>query len=120
HSLAEYLVSLARLRAFAPTLVHGGHGEAVTDYEELFNRYLRAIRERQAEVLRLVPGAGATAWDIARTLFPDVDDVHRFLAVSEAAAHLDLAHSESKLAVELSNGREVYRKPMGDEPALRR
>src|SRR3989441_10789662 len=26
-SLAEYLVSLARLRAFAPTLVHGGHGE---------------------------------------------------------------------------------------------
>ncbi|HEX8178647.1 MAG TPA: MBL fold metallo-hydrolase [Pyrinomonadaceae bacterium] len=120
HSLAEYLVSLARLRAFAPTLVHGGHGEAVTDYEELFNRYLRAIRERQAEVLRLVPGAGATAWDIARTLFPDVDDVHRFLAVSEAAAHLDLAHSESKLAVELSNGREVYRKPAGDEPALRR
>ena len=26
-SLAEYLVSLARLRTFAPTLVHGGHGD---------------------------------------------------------------------------------------------
>jgi len=36
HSLAEYLVSLARLRSFAPTLVHGGHGEPVNDYEELF------------------------------------------------------------------------------------
>src|SRR5688572_3165909 len=45
-SLAEYLVSLARLRAFAPTLVHGGHGAPINDYEELFNRYLRAIRER--------------------------------------------------------------------------
>lgn len=109
-SLAEYLVSLARLRALAPTLVHGGHGEPVTDYEELFQRYLRAINERQAAVARLLPKAGATAWDVALELFPGTDDVHRFLAVSEAVAHLDLAHSEGKLAVELSNGREVYRR----------
>ena len=110
-SLAEYLVSLARLRSFAPTLVHGGHGEPVHDYEELFNRYLRAIRERQTAVIHLVPKAGASAWDVSRELFPDSTDVHRFLAVSEAAAHLDLAHSEGKLAVEMSDGREVYRQP---------
>jgi glyoxylase-like metal-dependent hydrolase (beta-lactamase superfamily II) len=109
-SLSEYMVSLARLRSFAPTLVHGGHGDAVTDFEELFNRYLRAIRERQAEVISIIPKAGATAWDVARALFPGSDDVHRFLAVSEAVAHLDLAHTEGKLAVELSAGREVYRK----------
>ena len=108
-SLAEYMVSLARLRSLAPTLVYGGHGEPVTDYEELFNRYIRAINERQAEVIRLVPKTGATAWDVARELFPGADDVHRFLAVSEAVAHLDLAHSENKLAVELSDGREIYR-----------
>lgn len=111
-SLAEYLVSLARLRSLAPTLVYGGHGDPVNDYEELFNRYLRAIGERQAEVIRLVPKQGATAWDIALELFPDAGDVHRFLAVSESVAHLDLAHSEGKLAVEMSGeGREVYRKP---------
>ena len=110
HSLAEYLVSLARLRSLAPTLVYGGHGEPVTDYEELFNRYLRAIRERQAQVLSLVPKAGATAWDVAREMFPEADDVHRFLAVSEAVAHLDLAHSENKIALELSGEREVYRR----------
>src|SRR5947209_19660470 len=55
HSLAEYLVSLARLRSLSPTLVHGGHGDVVTDFEELFHRYLRAVNERQAEVIRLVP-----------------------------------------------------------------
>jgi glyoxylase-like metal-dependent hydrolase (beta-lactamase superfamily II) len=109
-SLAEYLVSLARLRALSPTLVHGGHGEPVEDYEELFQRYLRAINERQSEVVRLLPKSGATAWDISREMFPGADDVHRFLAVSEAVAHLDLAHSENKIAVELSDGREVYRK----------
>jgi glyoxylase-like metal-dependent hydrolase (beta-lactamase superfamily II) len=111
-SLAEYLVSLARLRALAPTLVYGGHGEPVEDFEELFHRYLRAINERQAEVIRLVPKTGATAWDISRELFPGTNDVHRFLAVSESVAHLDLAHSEGKLAVELSNEREVYRQPV--------
>src|ERR687884_1609093 len=90
-SLAEYMVSLARLRSHAPTLVYGGHGDAIADYEELFNRYLRAINERQTEVLRHIPKAGATAWDIAQQLFPGTTDVHRFLAVSESIAHLDLA-----------------------------
>jgi glyoxylase-like metal-dependent hydrolase (beta-lactamase superfamily II) len=108
-SLAEYLVSLARLRSFAPTLVHGGHGEPVRDYEELFNRYLRVIRERQAKVIRLVAKSGATAWDVAQEMFPKADDIHRFLAVSEAVAHLDLAHAEGKIGVELSGVKEVYR-----------
>ncbi|HUQ32391.1 MAG TPA: MBL fold metallo-hydrolase [Pyrinomonadaceae bacterium] len=109
-SLSEYLVSLARIRSLSPTLVHGGHGDVVTDFEELFHRYLRSVQERQQEVIRLVPKAGATAWDVARELFPGADDVHRFLAVSETIAHMDLAHAEGKLVVELGDGREIYRK----------
>ena len=113
-SLAEYLVSLARVRSLSPTLVLGGHGEPVRDYEELFMRYLRAIRERQAQIIRLVPDDGATAWEVSRAMFPDADDVHRFLAVSEAVAHLDYAHSEGKLGLERSDGREIYRKLSAD------
>jgi glyoxylase-like metal-dependent hydrolase (beta-lactamase superfamily II) len=108
-SLAEYLVSLARLRSFAPTLVFGGHGEPVHDYEELFNRYFRAIRERQSLVIKLIGKEQKTAWEISRSMFPKTDDVHRFLAVSEAVAHLDLAHSERKLAVEYQGPVEVYK-----------
>ena len=111
-SLAEYLVSLARLRSFAPTFVYGGHGEPVNDYEELFNRYLRAIRERQSHVIKLLPREGATAWDVALAMFPQTDDVHRFLSVSEAVAHLDLAESERKIQLELAGDKEVYR-PLG-------
>jgi hypothetical protein len=36
--------------------------------------------------------------------------VHRFLAISEAVAHLDLAEAEGKIAIELRDGVEVYRK----------
>ena len=112
-SLEEYLVSLARVRALAPTLVLGGHGDAVHDYEELFHRYLRAIRDRQAEIIQTVPANGASAWEVSRAMFPGTDDVHRFLGVSEAVAHLDYAHSEGKIALEMSDGREVYKSLQG-------
>src|SRR6266480_5698791 len=113
-SLAEYLVSLARVRSFAPTLIYGGHGEPIHDFEELFNRYLKLIRERQTTVIASIPKSGATAWEVSRAMFPDVDDVHRFLAVSEVVAHLDYAQSEGKIALEISDGREVYRKLAAD------
>ena len=111
-SLAEYLVSLAKLRSYKPTLAYGGHGEPVTDFEEIFNRYVRAIDERQRNVLALVDKNGSTAFDVARRLFPKSfnHDVHRFLAISEAIAHLDYAASEGKAKVELKEGIEVYRK----------
>jgi glyoxylase-like metal-dependent hydrolase (beta-lactamase superfamily II) len=111
-SLAEYLVSLAKIRDFKPTLAYGGHGEPVTDFEEIFNRYVRAIDDRQRRVVSMVTSAGVTAFQIAQQLFPDsIDaDVHRFLAISEAIAHLDYAESEGKVAVELKEGVEHYRK----------
>ena len=111
-SLAEYLVSLAKLRSYKPTLAYGGHGEPVTDFEEIFNRYVRAIDERQRNVLGLVEKNGSSAFEVAQRLFPKSfnHDVHRFLAISEAIAHLDYAAAEGKAEVELKEGVEVYRK----------
>lgn len=111
-SLAEYLVSLAKIRKFSPTLVHGGHGEPIVDFEEIFNRYVRSIDERQRKVIGLVPKDEITAWDVANKLFPDaiIKNVHRFLAISESIAHLDYAESEGKIGVEFADGVEFYRK----------
>ena len=111
-AIAEYLVSLARIRNLAPTLVLGGHGEPITDYEELFNRYLRAHNSRQEKTFGLLTADGVTAWEMAGLLFPDfIDDrVHRFLAICEAVAHLDYLVSENKISVEVSDGVEFYRK----------
>ena len=111
-SLAEYLVSLAKLRSYSPTLAYGGHGEPVTDFEEIFRRYVRSIDERQKRVVSLVRGDGTTAFDVAQRLFPDSfgHDVHRFLAISEAIAHLDYAESAGKVEVEINGSVEYYRK----------
>lgn len=110
-SLAEYLVSLAKLRSYSPTLAYGGHGEPVTDFEEIFHRYLSSIDERQKAVILLVSAGGTTAFDVAKRLFPSSfdHDVHRFLAISEAIAHLDYAESQRKITVELNAGVEYYK-----------
>lgn len=112
HSLAEYLVSLAKVRSYSPTYIYGGHGEPITDYEEIFHRYVRMIDERQAKVLSLLDKNGMTAFDVALKLFPNAinDDTQRFLAISEAVGHLDFAELEGKILVELKNGVEFYRK----------
>lgn len=107
-SLEEYLVSLARLRSFAPTLIYGGHGEAVTDYEELFNRYLRLIRERGGLTLEKIEKSGSTAAEVATRMFPNANGIHRFLALSEACAHLDLLVSDGKLTVEIRDEIEFF------------
>lgn len=111
-SLAEYLVSLARIRSVSPTLIYGGHGEPIHDFEEVFRRYVRSIDERQKRIISLVSNESATAFEIAQKLFPDAvgKDAHHFLAISEAAAHLDYAESENKIAVELKDSVEFYRR----------
>lgn len=112
HSLGEYMVSLAKIRSFAPTLIYCGHGEVVTDYEELFNRYVRSVNNRQQTVSSLVTSSGVTAWETAKRLFPKAieDKLNRFLAISETVAHLDYAEQEGKITVEIKDGVEFYRK----------
>ena len=53
-SLAEYLVSLAKIRKYSPTIVYGGHGEPIYDFEEIFYRYIRSIDQRQKDVIQIV------------------------------------------------------------------
>lgn len=107
-SLGEYLVSLARIRSYAPTLLRTSHGGDVTDYEEHFHRSIKQIQERQAKVIGFVPKAGVPAWEMSRLLFPNADNLNRFLATSEAVAHLDLAVAEEKLRIEKRNEVEFY------------
>ncbi|MBI1764012.1 MAG: MBL fold metallo-hydrolase [Acidobacteria bacterium] len=99
-ALGEYLVSLARIRTLAPTLIRTAHGGDVTDYEEYFHGLVRHTQQRQTKVISLVPASGTTAWEMSKLLFPHVKDINRFLAVSETVAHLDFAVAEGRLRME--------------------
>ncbi len=107
-SLGEYLVSLARLRELAPTLIKTAHGDDVTDYEEYFFALTRHTQERQMKIVSLVPAQGITAWEVSKLIFPTVKDINRFLAVSEAVAHLDFAVAEGRLRMERGAEADSY------------
>ncbi|MEZ5344745.1 MAG: MBL fold metallo-hydrolase [Pyrinomonadaceae bacterium] len=111
-SLSRYLVSLAKIRSESPTVLYGGHGEPISDFEEIFNRYTKAIDERQKNVTAIADKSGVSAWDVAQELFPDAIDqkVHRFLAISEAVAHLDYAVETGKLRVGTDTGIDLFTK----------
>lgn len=99
-SLGEYLVSLARIRDLHPTVLKTAHGDDVTDYEEHFHRLVRHIETRLIKVVKMVPSAGISAWELSLQLFPNVRSINRFLAVSETIANLDLAVAEGRLRSE--------------------
>jgi glyoxylase-like metal-dependent hydrolase (beta-lactamase superfamily II) len=107
-SLGEYMVSLARIKLIAPTLLKGGHGDDVADYGEYFNRLCYFTRTRQEKLISLLPQSGATAWDASFLLFPGARGENRFLALSETVAHLDFAVAEGKLSSDLNAEAEIY------------
>jgi glyoxylase-like metal-dependent hydrolase (beta-lactamase superfamily II) len=109
-SLGEYLVSLARIRGLGPTVLKGGHGEDVDDFDEHFNRLIRFTMERQSKLISMLPRVGATAWEASIALFPDAKSYHRFLALSETVAHLDYAASEGRIVLENRGGKDTYLK----------
>jgi glyoxylase-like metal-dependent hydrolase (beta-lactamase superfamily II) len=107
-ALGEYLVSLARIRALAPTLIHAAHGPDITDFEEYFFGLTRHIQERQTKIINLVPSTGITAHQLAQQFFPHAKNIHRFLAVSEAVAQLDFAVAEERLKMERGTEADTY------------
>jgi glyoxylase-like metal-dependent hydrolase (beta-lactamase superfamily II) len=97
HALADYLVGLARLRAYGLALVCPGHGPLVEDPAAKIDEYIehRIQRERLLLVAlangqRSVDGLLAAAW-------PDVPDVLRSAAAVTLAAHLDKLADEGRL-----------------------
>jgi glyoxylase-like metal-dependent hydrolase (beta-lactamase superfamily II) len=110
-SLGEYLVSLARLRGLAPTVLKGGHGDDVSDFDEHFHRLYRFTHGRQAKLLGIVGKGGTAAWEASLRLFPNAGGYHRFLALSETVAHLDYAVAENRLALTRKDGLDIYSHP---------
>jgi glyoxylase-like metal-dependent hydrolase (beta-lactamase superfamily II) len=111
-ALAEQMCSAARIRELAPTVIHTGHGDDITDCQEHFHGAVRHLQKRQQAVMDALAergAAGMTAWELAQRLFPNAQGIHRYLAVSESQAHLDFASAERKLTMEKKGAVEYFR-----------
>lgn len=112
-SLGEYLVSLSRIRKLGPTIIKGGHGGDVEDFEAYFASVIRFNDERQRKLAGLLPPEGATPWEASLALFPNARGVNRFLALSETVAHLDFGVFERRVSRSERGEAEVYARVRG-------
>ncbi len=106
-SLPPFLASVVALRALPITRVLPGHGGVVDRPERLFAQFTTHHARRGARVRdALTRAQRATAFEIARAVFPRLPDTRIGQALTETIGHLDLL-AESGYAEALDDGHRV-------------
>ncbi len=90
-SLPPFLRSVAAIRALGVTRVYPGHGEVIDDPAVYLDRF-EAHHARRGAKVRAFLGSheAATAFDVAKGLFPRLPDARLGQAMTEVLGHLDL------------------------------
>lgn len=87
--LVEYLGQLRRVAQLDLALVLPGHGPPITDHRALIQKRLDFHEKRAQRILERLDGQPHTPHQIAKTLFPELDPINTFLAISEVIGHLE-------------------------------
>jgi glyoxylase-like metal-dependent hydrolase (beta-lactamase superfamily II) len=106
-SLPVYLRSLAQTRELHPTRVLPGHGEPFSELARVIDRIVGVYEQRAARLLKRLGDGPATAWDLARRLYPHLRPDAVWLIMAEIIGLLDLLE-ERKLARLLPGELRVY------------
>jgi glyoxylase-like metal-dependent hydrolase (beta-lactamase superfamily II) len=88
--LLDYVKHLRRVARLPLTLALPGHGPPVTDPRGLIASRLAFHQQRASRILETLSDGPRTVYQITLELFPRLDPMNRFLAVSEVIGHLDL------------------------------
>lgn len=111
-SLPSFLRSVAAIRALDVARVYPGHGEVIEDPSVYLDRFQVHHARRGAKVraalatLATDGGEGATAFEVAKTLFPRLPDARLGQAMTEVLGHLDLLEERGE-AVRERDGETV-------------
>lgn len=108
HSLADYLATLKRLKTLDIDMVLTGHGEIVHNLNEVIDSISLHHEVRKRKVFKFVRSAPKTAYEVCSHLFPDMDPLHMFLAMSEAIGHLDILEAERAVEIEKRDGKNYF------------
>ena len=108
HSLADYMETLEKLKEFDIDLVLTGHGEIVDDLREVIESVTLHHEVRKKKVLKFLRKSPGTAYDVCNHLFPGLDPLHMFLAMSESIGHIDILEEENAVEMEKRDGLNYF------------
>ncbi len=106
--LAEYLSQLQRVAELPIELALPGHGPFIPDVRDLIARRLAFHDERARQIARLLQNGARTAYALTLSLFPHLDPVNRFLAVSEVIGHLEVLELRGEVVSVVEDGVRLW------------
>lgn len=96
-SLPSFLRSVGAIRALGVTRVYPGHGEVIHDPSVYLDRFEAHHARRGAKVRAFLAGTeAATAFEVAKALFPRLPDARLGQAMTEVLGHLDLLEERNE------------------------
>jgi len=101
-NMADYLQSLARVRALEPSVIFGAHGPAVGAPIAKIDEYIAHRLEREARIYDAVVSGATTLESIVETVYTDVPAKLHALAARSVFAHLEKLAADGR--VELRAG----------------
>ncbi len=112
--LVEYMRQLQRIAELPIELALPGHGPFIPDVRDLIARRLAFHDERARQIAKLLQNGARTTYDLTLSLFPHLDPVNRFLAVSEVIGHLEVLELQGEVISAVEDG--VRRWQIGPSP----
>jgi glyoxylase-like metal-dependent hydrolase (beta-lactamase superfamily II) len=99
-SLVSYMDSLGKVNALNPSTAYPGHGPVISDVPGLIQTNLKFIDERKNIFLSKIRAGLKTPYELAQSLFGNLDAMNQLLGMSEAVAYLDLLERDKKIVVD--------------------
>ncbi len=105
HSLVEFKKSIEKLKPLPYSKIIPGHGEAFADFLPVYDFYQKNWETRENEITTALQRLRrATAVDVARSIFKELNDFNLFLAVSEVIGYFDLLKCKDIIEIEEAGG----------------
>ncbi len=110
--LGPYLHSLKLVESLEPRIAYTGHREFIDDWKGVVRRILRHHETRKAAILEALDALGgrASAYEIAKRVFPKVEAGEISLALAETIGHLEVLEEESAVETLEASGVVLHRK----------
>jgi glyoxylase-like metal-dependent hydrolase (beta-lactamase superfamily II) len=107
--LVDYVAQLRRVAELPVERALPGHGEPIRDVAGIVSRRLAFHEERAGRILDILGRRERTVYQISKVVFPDLDPINRFLAVSEVIGHLDLLEARGEVESRMKGGKRLWR-----------
>ncbi len=95
--LLEYMNSLARMLALAPTRIYPAHGPLIADGQAKLRDYIAHRNAREAQILAALGAGDANVATVVKRVYTDVPEVLHAAAGHSVAAHLQKLEREGRV-----------------------